>query len=219
MQALTEQEKVRKKLKTAILAGKYAPRQRLIEADIAIEFHASRFNVRNALNQLASEGLIEQERNKGSRVREISVSEATEITELRLVIESLIAGKAAERISNHEIKEMQALKSEMKRAVKLGEYRKYSELNTNLHLEIRRIANDKTASDVLEKLNSQLVRHQFQIYAIPGRSDISLTEHIEIIDALCSRDKKSAESSMKRHIGSVLKVIQAQTNSLNFYTD
>ena len=80
---MSDLQDLRTQLRDAILRGTYAPRQRLIEAELAEEYDASRFVVRNALIQLAADGLVELQPNRGARVREISVEEAVEITEIR----------------------------------------------------------------------------------------------------------------------------------------
>ena len=67
-------------VRTAILRGEYAPGQRLIEADLCDRYGTSRFVVRSALQELSAQGLVEFQRNRGARVREISLGEAIEIT-------------------------------------------------------------------------------------------------------------------------------------------
>src|SRR6266496_3792577 len=84
-------------LRAAILRGDYAPRQRMIEADLCAELGVSRFAVRTTLRALAAEGLIEVQPNKGARIREIPLAEAIEITEVRMVLEGLVAARAAAR--------------------------------------------------------------------------------------------------------------------------
>ena len=84
-------------IRDALLRGEYVPRQRLIEADLCEQFGAGRADVRSALRQLAVEGLVEIQRNRSARVREISFDEAVRITEVRMVVEGLIAARAAER--------------------------------------------------------------------------------------------------------------------------
>src|SRR5438034_10507154 len=69
-------------LRAAILRGEFVPRQRLVEADLCERFGASRFIVRAVLQDLAAQGLVEFQRNRGARVREISLAEAIEITEV-----------------------------------------------------------------------------------------------------------------------------------------
>src|SRR6516225_3989340 len=78
-------------VRAAILHGEYAPGQRLIEADLCERYGTSRFIVRAALQDLSAQGLVEFRRNRGARVREISVGEAIEITEVRKLLEGLQA--------------------------------------------------------------------------------------------------------------------------------
>jgi len=74
-------------VRTAILQGEFAPGQRLIEADLCERFGTSRFVVRAALQELSAQGLVAFQRNRGARVREISLAEAIEITEVRKLLE------------------------------------------------------------------------------------------------------------------------------------
>ncbi|MEV4421320.1 GntR family transcriptional regulator, partial [Patulibacter sp. NPDC049589] len=62
----------RDELRTAILSGEYMPGERLVEAQLIERFGASRFNIRLALQDLAGEGLVEIQRNRGAHVRKIS---------------------------------------------------------------------------------------------------------------------------------------------------
>ena len=83
-------------IRTGIVGGEYAPNQRLVEAELAVALGASRAAVRGALLVLANEGLVERNRYRGARVRVVSVAEAVEITEVRMVIEAMCARKAAD---------------------------------------------------------------------------------------------------------------------------
>src|SRR5690348_10912427 len=124
-------------LRAAIMRGDYAPRQRLIEAELTEQYATSRFVLRNALTQLASEGLVELQPNRGARVREISVDEAIEITEIRRAVEGLVAARAAERVTDAEAAELRALGAEMTDVVKRADMLRYSELNARLHGQVR----------------------------------------------------------------------------------
>src|SRR5690625_1866948 len=110
---VTESSYVRTRLRAAILQGAYDPKQRLIEADHADEYSTSRFNVRNALIALAAEGLIELQPNRGARIREVTIAEAIEISEIRQSIEALVAARAAERISPQQIASLRSLGQKM----------------------------------------------------------------------------------------------------------
>lgn len=65
-------------LRSAIMGGELVPDQRLVEADLAAWYMASRGKVRAALAELTVEGLVERVQNRGARVRAVSVQEAVE---------------------------------------------------------------------------------------------------------------------------------------------
>jgi DNA-binding GntR family transcriptional regulator len=107
-------------IRDAIVQGEFAPNQRLVEADLVEQFGASRSGVRSALFELANEGLVERVQNRGARVRAVTLDEAIEISEVRMVVEGLCAAKAAEHITDEEITELRALGTAMRTAVADG---------------------------------------------------------------------------------------------------
>jgi DNA-binding GntR family transcriptional regulator len=191
-------------IREAILSGEFVPNQRLVEADLSARFGASRAAVRSALLELAHEGLIERMQNRGARVRAVPLEEAIEICEVRMVIEGLCAAKAAERITDAESGELQTIGESMRSAVSCGDVLGYSHLNERLHSRIREISAQRTAAGVLERLRAQSVRHQFKLAMHPGRPNISLPEHLAIIDAIRARDARAAELAVHAHLRSVV---------------
>src|SRR5215831_4806574 len=132
-------------LRTAILEGDYLPGERLVESSLCERFGASRSTIRAALVDLASEGLVEVRRNKGAHVRKISLEEAIEITEVRMVLEGLVAARAATLVTDEQASELDEIAHLMRRAVGADEFRRYSELNQRLHRTIQSIAGHDTA--------------------------------------------------------------------------
>jgi DNA-binding GntR family transcriptional regulator len=197
------------RLREAILRGEFLPGERLVEAQLMTRFAASRFNVRSALQDLAADGLVEVQRNRGAQVRKVTLTEAVEITEVRMVVEGLIAGRAAERVTVDEASELDEIALLMRRAVQAGEYRRYSDLNHRLHALIRRIAGHHTADRIVETLRGQLVRHQFVLSLLPGRPQQSLPQHERIITAVRDGDPKAAETAMREHIASVIDALRS----------
>jgi DNA-binding GntR family transcriptional regulator len=147
-----------------------APAQRLVENELAEQFGVTRASVRAALIELESEALVERIRNRGSRVRVVTVEEAVAITECRMVLEGLCAAKAAVAAGDEQLTELADLGAAMQKAVADGEPVTYSELNQQLHARIREFSDQKVAVALLERLNAQLVRHRFQLALRPGTS-------------------------------------------------
>lgn len=195
-------------IREAIVRGDFVPNQRLVEADLSEQFAAGRAAVRSALVELANEGLVERVQNRGARVRAISLDEAVEICEVRMVVEGLCAAKAAERISRDEAKQLKAIGKRMRSAVSSGDVLGYSQLNQELHQRIRDISGQRTARDVLERLRAQGVRHQFKLAMHPGRPNVSLPEHLAIINAICAHDAAAAEEAARAHLRSVIAALR-----------
>ena len=205
------------RLRQAILAGNMAPGQRLVEEELAGMLGVTRASLRGALFDLTADGLVERIPNRGARVRAITVDEAVAITECRMVLEGLCAAKAAERVTEAEAARLRQLGGELQRSVADGEPLKYSALNGELHRLVREISGQAVAAALLERLNAQLVRHQFQLSLRPGRAQTSLGEHLAMIAAIAGRRPAEAEQATRRHLRSVITALldqhQPGTNS------
>jgi DNA-binding GntR family transcriptional regulator len=196
-------------MRSAIVQGEYAPRQRLIETELCERFGTSRFIVRSALQELSGQGLVEFQRNRGARVREISLGQAIEITEVRKLLEGLLAARAAERITQAEAAALRGIVTDMQAAVAKSELLSYRDLNARLHASIRDIAAHETSAHLLQQLRDQTVRHQFSLALVPGRPSVSLPQHEAIVAAVTARDPVAAEQAMHEHLQSVIEAFQA----------
>jgi len=196
-------------LRAAILRGEYAPRQRLVEIDLCERFGTSRFILRSALQELSAQGLVEFQRNRGARVRDISLAEAIEITEVRILLEGLLAARAADRVTRADAVTLRKIVREMRAAVQKSELLRYSDLNARLHETIREIAAHETTARLLRQLRDQTVRHQFSLSLVPGRPTVSLPQHEAIVGAITARDPDAARRAMHEHLQSVVQAFQA----------
>lgn len=198
---------VTSRLREAITRGRLTPNERLIEADLAGQYRVNRAHIRTALAMLDQEGLVVRERNRGARVRAISDAEALEIAGTRLVIETMVARQAAERIDAATRKALRAVEADMRAAVTAEDYGRFSECNAALHREIQGIAGNATATRILDTLKSHLVRLQYRVILLPGRPQSSLAEHRAVIDAICKGDGAAAEKAMRRHMESFTRLL------------
>lgn len=199
----SDAERVTSRLRQAIVAGEFAPRQRLVETDLIEMFDASRGAVRAALATLAVEGLVERVRNRGARVRAVDLDEALEIVEVRAALESLCAARAAERVDEGGVARLRALGEVMRQAVDAGDGEAYAQANRDLHQEVMDISGAKVAPDVVKRLRAQNVRYRIRLAMQPNRPTTSLPEHLEIVEAVCARDPERAAQAMRAHLNSV----------------
>lgn len=196
------------RLRRDILAGDYAPGERLVELQLTERYGAGRAAIRAALVELATEGLIDKETNRGASVRQISIDEAIQITEARAALESLIAAAAARQASEAERNELSKLENDMRSAVSQQRFLDYSELNGVLHRRIREISGHDIAGELVAMLRNRSARHQYSLALMPGRPSESLEQHAAIIRAIARRDDAGAAAAMQAHLLSVIDVLR-----------
>jgi len=198
------QEYVRDAVREDIASGRLAPGQRLVEADLAEQYSVVRSGVRAALLDLSAEGLVERIPQRGSRVRTLSLEEAIEVTEARMVLESLCAAKAAARITDQGVVELTALGDRMTRAVAEGDDLEYAKLDDALHRLIRELSGQQTATTIIERLRVLNIRHHFRMTRLPRRPQTSLEAHLRIVKAIADRNPEAASAAMTEHLSDVI---------------
>lgn len=198
-------------LRQAITRGDLLPAQRLVEQELADVYGVTRASIRAALIDLSTEGLIERVPNRGSRVRVVTIEEAVAITEVRMLLEGLLAARAAEVATDSERDQLRDIGARMQAAVVAGEPSRYAQLNIELHALVGDIGHQPVATDVLGRLNGQLVRHRFRLAQRDGRPRQSLVEHLEIIESIIAGDPERARQAVYAHLESVVGALWATT--------
>jgi DNA-binding GntR family transcriptional regulator len=89
-------------------------------------------------------------------------------------------------------------------AVDSGDVLKYQELIGHLYGLIHEAARHPVATGLVERLQAQLVRHQFRLSLRPGRPRVSLQELTELVGAIADRDPDRASAAVVAHFRSVL---------------
>src|SRR5262245_51486621 len=91
-------DKVYQAVRDAVLTGRLEPGERITEPILAREFHVSRSVIREALQRLAHEGLVEQNSYKGTRVIEMTPAQVDECLSARLLLETEVVRQAKEKL-------------------------------------------------------------------------------------------------------------------------
>ena len=195
-------------LRSHVLDGTLAPGSRLVELQLAEEYAVSRAAVRTAIGELAKEGLVDRQANRGAIVRRVALDEAIQITEVRKLLERLMAARAAEHATDAERHELRSIVVAMRAAVEEDRLADYSELNGVLHRRVREISHHDIAADLVANLRNRAAHHQFRLALIPGRALVSLPQHEAIVDAVVAGDGAAAERAMADHLDSVVSALQ-----------
>src|SRR4051812_38567335 len=165
----TETDQSYTQLHRAIVRGELSPNERLVEMELAQRLGVGRAAVRAALARLEQEGLVEHEPNRGARVRAISEEEATEMLEVRAVLEGLTARYAARNATDQELVALQEIHAQMQGCLERDDLLSISNLNAQWHDKLLAIANHQTVTSLIHRLRAQHVRFQYRTLLVPGR--------------------------------------------------
>jgi len=192
-------------VKERIIDGLYRQGERLTEQQLALEFASSRTPVREAMRRLAADGFVVFKPNSGTVVRSWSKEEIRQIFELRVLIESEIAGLAARHISSEEVLRLRTLQIEMESGgADTGDSNtaRIGPINREFHRVIARAShNDRLVSTLANAIEMPIVQRTFRAYS-PAQLRRSFRQHRELIEACEAHDAGWASSVMSCHIHS-----------------
>lgn len=178
-------------LRTAILTCALVPGQELREQDLAARYRVSRSPVRDALLRLEKERLVTVLPRQGYRVNPISLTDATEIFGLRLVMEPACAAAAAARPGSSDLEGWRAQGDRDFIAYNRGFHAAIADLSGNARMAA-------VAQDLVDQ-SDRLVRVSLSSPVVSDRGRL-IAEHAAIIDAIQARDPAKAESLMRSHV-------------------
>lgn len=123
-------------LKQELISGGFSPGQSLVIRKLAETFGISTTPIREALQRLVAERLLEMQNNRSIIVPLLSASAFEELTHIRIAVEGLAGEMAASRMSEAGLIEIQATLAGMQRAIEAGDARAYLSLNEAFHFAI-----------------------------------------------------------------------------------
>ncbi len=182
-----------------ILGGELAVGQRINESELASRFRTSRGPIREALRALEESRLVRSEKNRGVFVREISVTEADEIYDVREALDQLIGQRVAERATPEQIRELKAVLAEMDRATAKQDIKCYHALNLKFHDMLVEFAGNARLAESYRLLTKGLLLFRLRGLQDGGGFAVSNTEHKAVVDALAARDSTRAGRLLRQH--------------------
>ncbi|QND66060.1 GntR family transcriptional regulator [Mesorhizobium loti] len=123
-------------LKQELISGGFSPGQTLVIRKLAETFGISTTPIREALQRLVAERLLEMQNNRSVIVPLLSASAFEELARIRIAVEGLAGEMAASRMSESGLVDIQATLAGMQRAIEAGDARTYLSLNEAFHFAI-----------------------------------------------------------------------------------
>lgn len=185
-------------LRERIISLKLAPGSRLNEVELAGELGVSRTPVREGLNRLLSEDLIEQSPTGGMFVRQLDPADLRELYSVRAVLEGVIAREACERATEADIGALGEIIERMRLLVEHAA--EVFRLGDEFHGRLSDMAGNDRCEQLLRQIRGHIHRYRGLSSANEMRHRIAVEEHQEIFEAVAARDPDRAEQGMRAHI-------------------
>jgi DNA-binding GntR family transcriptional regulator len=179
-------------LRDAILSGQFKPGTVLNEKELAEQLGVSKTPIREGLSLLEHEGLVQTIPRRGYIVTPITVQQIHELFDLRVILESAAAERAALRITDDQVHTLSALVPDLMPA---GEMAKRLDRNIEFHCAVALMSGNERLAGLIKRLLEEMQRMIAAGY-VPN-------EHEKVLQALREREPRRAADAMREHIEEV----------------
>ncbi|MFF7780713.1 GntR family transcriptional regulator [Streptomyces tanashiensis] len=190
-------------LRAALIAGELRPGQVYSAPGLAGDLGVSATPVREAMLDLAREGLVEPVRNKGFRITEVSERDLDQYTELRTLIEVPTIGRVTRKATREQLERLRPIAEEIVSRAREHDLIGYLEADRRFHLALLALSGNERLVETVGDL-----RKRSRLYGLTGLDEAgklvsSAEEHIELLDLMIAGDAPGAEACVRRHLGHV----------------
>lgn len=203
-------------LREKIIVREYRPGSKLDIHKLADEFGVSRSPIKDAINQLVHEGLIEIVPRKGTYVTQLKLDDFIEILDARLMIEMWSAKEVIQNISEEEIEKWGKIVQDMDALLEATpfSFEQYSKLDTEFHETLIKWTNNKKIKDMFSSLNTHVALSRI-VYNTPLESTIKRhKDHLHMYEAMKNKDFQTLSDTLILHIGSLKKEAETQWDEM-----
>lgn len=192
------------KIRSDILKGRYQRGDELVECTIGKELGVSRTPVREAIRQLELEGLVQLVPNKGAFVTGISAEDVRDIYLIRARLEGLCARLAVENITEKQLEAMEETIYLSDFHAGKSHYEQVCEMDGKFHKLLYEASGSRILGHTLSDFHQYVQRVRQASIMDRMRLDKSGHEHMEILQAIRSKDADTAEQVAARHISNTV---------------
>ena len=197
----TVRENAEGHLREAIVEGRLAPGERLVERELCEALGISRPSLREALRGLASEGLVQMVAHRGPMVALITRDQAAEIFTVREALEGMAARLLAARRDPAAIAQMRDALRTLQR-IAAGRRPRAELLATKavFYDALFRGCGNHTLARLMHQLLARISLLRRTSFSQPNRLPHSIAELIAIVEAIDAGDEEGAEQAARVHV-------------------
>jgi len=193
------------RLRAALAEEEFPPGARLSEVDLCSRFEVSRTPIREALARLEQDGLIER-RGSALFVRDRTADETIDIYRVRVYLEGAIAFDAAHRRSETDLLRLEAAAAAGEQLTGDEDPAVLQAANSAFHRALALASHNQTLQDLQNRLTAQVAKLPSTTLSFPGRWEVSVREHRELLEAIRSQDGERARTLGTRHMNAAAEI-------------
>jgi len=198
------------KIRASILDGEFEAGQRLVERKLAEAYGVSHIPIREALSTLAEEGLVERLPRRGARVVNLTVRDLEEVSSLRTTLEQFAIQRTQRNLTPEREARLREIVAGMFADAKRGDAESLFARDQEFHSVVSEFADHHLLLTVLLQL-----RNRVSGFLAAAQRDLTPDQqleharaHLELLDAIVSRDPDAASRAVTDHIATALSRIE-----------
>ena len=191
-------------IKEMILTGEVSQGERILLDEFSERLNLSITPIREALNKLAQEDLIQITPRTSHAVISLDAKDATDILELRLLLETFAFQTAGDNLAEFPV---QRFREVFQRPELAQNYKEFVQYDAEFHSTIVAASNNKRLGKLYAYLQNLVQVELIAAAQVSGRIEAALKEHLEILDAIEARDVDLALVQLRGHLKTVEKIL------------
>ncbi|RLV10146.1 GntR family transcriptional regulator [Streptomyces griseocarneus] len=190
-------------LRAALISGELRPGTVHSAPSLAADFGISATPVREAMLDLAREGLVEPVRNKGFRITGVSERDLDQYAEIRALIEVPTVGRVARTATREQLEALRPVAGEIVAAATAHDLTAYLEADRRFHLGLLGLSGNERLVEVVGELRKR--SRLYGLTRLDERGELlpSAREHLDLLDLALAGDAAGAEACMSDHLAKV----------------
>ena len=175
-------------LKHAIITGQIPAGSRIVETAYADRLHISRTPLREALQKLERDGLVEYVLHRGVMVRAFTISDVEEIFAIRNAMMMLLLPSVVENAKEEDIDKLYHIVEEIDQALEAGNMERTAELNRAFHKGLEQLSDKRRIMRVIESQEEYIMKFSAVSISSIERRQVVNQEHYQMVEMLRNKD-------------------------------
>lgn len=191
-------------LRSDIVQLKLPPGHVVSEKELSVRFGLSRTPVREAIQRLADEGLVDIFPQAGTFVSRIPLEQLPEAMVIRKALERITVAAAAEKASRSQLLMLASIIEQQREAAVADDHAAFHAADEAFHAKIAEIAGYPGIWRLVLQVKTQVDRFRRTTLSQPHRMSAVIEEHQKVLDGLNAGHADAAADAMSAHLDAVL---------------